>query len=169
MTIFLQDIWPIKNLTDYKVHFTRWNGDVQPLEVWIRDKQEWQGWQEYRPGRDDFNRQNIISLIQFYLAGNHADIGGSYPENESRLSDITLNWMINFIVREIPEAGRVIIDPDLLKLYPSSDGMMHDECMVGVGVTGQSSSVSRSSTTSALTWIAALTRAREARADSSEL
>jgi hypothetical protein len=66
MTIFVQDIWPIKNLTDYKVHFARWNGDVQPLEVWVRDKQEWQGWQEYWPGRDDFNRLNIFSLIQFY-------------------------------------------------------------------------------------------------------
>jgi hypothetical protein len=31
--------------------------------------------------------------------------------------------------------GRVIVDPDLLKLYPSSDGVMHDECMVGVGGT----------------------------------
>jgi hypothetical protein len=82
------------------------------------------------------DRQNEPEQFdQIWFAGNHADIGGSYPENESRLSDITLNWMINFIVREIPEAGRVIIDPDLLKLYPSSDGMMHDECMVGVGGT----------------------------------
>jgi uncharacterized protein (DUF2235 family) len=82
------------------------------------------------------DRQNEPEQFdQIWFAGNHADIGGSYPENESRLSDITLNWMINFIAREIPESGRVIIDPDLLKLYPSSDGMMHDECMVGVGGT----------------------------------
>jgi hypothetical protein len=32
----------------------------------VRDKQEWQGWQEYRPKRDDFNRPLIFSLIQFY-------------------------------------------------------------------------------------------------------
>jgi hypothetical protein len=36
------------------------------LEVWARDKQEWQGWQEYRPARDDFNRPMIFSLVQFY-------------------------------------------------------------------------------------------------------
>ena len=30
---------------------------------------------------------------QIWFAGNHADIGGSYPENESRLSDITLHWI----------------------------------------------------------------------------
>src|SRR3954453_13858966 len=72
---------------------------------------------------------------QIWFAGNHADIGGSYPENESRLSDITLDWMVDFISKKIPEAARVIVDPDLLKLYPSSDGMMHDECMVGMAGT----------------------------------
>jgi hypothetical protein len=72
---------------------------------------------------------------QIWFAGNHADIGGSYPENESRLSDITLKWMVEFINKKIPEPNRVIVDEGLLKLYPSSDGMMHDECMVGVGGT----------------------------------
>jgi uncharacterized protein (DUF2235 family) len=72
---------------------------------------------------------------QIWFAGNHADIGGSYPENESRLSDITLSWMVDFITKEIPPDRQVIADPDFLKLYPSSDGMMHDECMVGVGGT----------------------------------
>jgi hypothetical protein len=31
--------------------------------------------------------------------------------------------------------GRVLVDRELLKLYPSCDGMMHDECMVGIGGT----------------------------------
>jgi hypothetical protein len=66
LTIFLREIWPIGDLAIYKVHFARWNGEVQPLEVWARDKQEWQGWQEYRPARDDFNRPYIFSLVQFY-------------------------------------------------------------------------------------------------------
>jgi hypothetical protein len=36
------------------------------LEVWVRDKWEWQEWQEYRPGRDEFNRPFIFSLMRFY-------------------------------------------------------------------------------------------------------
>jgi uncharacterized protein (DUF2235 family) len=72
---------------------------------------------------------------QIWFAGNHADIGGSYPENESRLSDITLDWMVDFITEKIPEENRVIVDKSLLRLYPSADGMMHDECMVGIGGT----------------------------------
>ncbi len=66
MKIFLSDIWPIAAPGDYKLHFARWNGKSQPLEVWVRDKKGWQGWQEYRPKRDDFNRPFIFSLIQFY-------------------------------------------------------------------------------------------------------
>ncbi|WP_426441024.1 phospholipase effector Tle1 domain-containing protein [Bradyrhizobium genosp. P] len=72
---------------------------------------------------------------QIWFAGNHADIGGSYPENESRLSDITLAWMIDFITQKIPDAGRVFVDKGMLRLYPSADGMMHDECMVGMAGT----------------------------------
>lgn len=66
MMIGLADIWPIAAPETYKLHFARWNGENQPLEVWARDKREWQGWQEYRPARDDFNRPSIFSLIQFY-------------------------------------------------------------------------------------------------------
>lgn len=83
------------------------------------------------PDRQDEPEQ----FDQIWFAGNHADIGGSYPENESRLSDITLAWMIDFITTEIPEAGRVLVDKTMLRLYPSADGMMHDECMVGMGGT----------------------------------
>jgi hypothetical protein len=42
---------------------------------------------------------------QIWFAGNHADIGRSDPKNESRLSDITLDWMVEFITAKIPEAG----------------------------------------------------------------
>jgi hypothetical protein len=31
--------------------------------------------------------------------------------------------------------GRITVDPHYMRLHPSSDGMMHDECMVGVGGT----------------------------------
>jgi len=66
MAIMLDDIWRIETPSDYKVHFARWNGDAQPLEVFVRNRDEWQGWQEYRPSRNDFNRPCIFSLVQFY-------------------------------------------------------------------------------------------------------
>lgn len=66
MAIYLRDIWRIPDLHDYKIHFARWNGESQPLEVWVRSQREWQGWQEYRPRRDEFNRPLIFALVQFY-------------------------------------------------------------------------------------------------------
>lgn len=80
----------------------------------------------------DDSVKGVTRFRQVWFAGNHSDIGGSYPENESRLSDITLEWMKTFITAELPdEVTRIVVNDDLLRPYPSSAGMMHDELMVG--------------------------------------
>lgn len=63
-------------------------------------------------------------LKQVWFAGNHSDIGGSYPENESRLSDIALQWMIDEAT-SIPFP--IEIDNTKLKIYPSVEGQQHCE------------------------------------------
>lgn len=74
----LKAIWPIENQEDFKVHFARWNGETQPLEVFVRDRNEWQGWQEYRPARNDFNRPLIFSLVRFYHEADAWLFGGVF-------------------------------------------------------------------------------------------
>ena len=78
--ILLQDIWPIKNVDKYKVHFARSvknedddkvhsarrNSKTEPLDEWVRDRLAWQDWQEYRPNYNEFNRTFIFSLMKFY-------------------------------------------------------------------------------------------------------
>ena len=60
LPILLEDIWaPKAELEDYKVHFAKWNGDRQPLDAWVRDRDAWVGWQEY-PGAP-------VALIAFIL------------------------------------------------------------------------------------------------------
>jgi uncharacterized protein (DUF2235 family) len=66
---------------------------------------------------------------QIWFAGNHSDIGGSYPEDESRLSDITLSWMVA-AAQAVP--GGIKVDPSVLRRYPSAAGMQHDETKRGV-------------------------------------
>lgn len=61
-------------------------------------------------------------FVQRWFAGNHSDIGGSYIENESRLSDISLGWMLEAAVK----AG-LKYDASVLKLYPDATGPQHDE------------------------------------------
>lgn len=63
-------------------------------------------------------------LVQMWFAGNHSDIGGSYPEEESRLSDIALEWMVDeATTAEFP----LIIDRAKLNLFPDPLGMQHCE------------------------------------------
>lgn len=82
----------------------------------------------------DADIKGVKRFAQVWFAGNHSDIGGSYPENELRLSDISLEWMMKFISEEIPDPeDRIFINPEFLHLHPSCQGMMHDELMVGHG------------------------------------
>ena len=61
-------------------------------------------------------------FVQRWFAGNHSDIGGSYPENESRLSDISLEWML-----DAATLAGLKYDPSVLQLYPDPTGPQHDE------------------------------------------
>ncbi len=61
---------------------------------------------------------------QWWFAGNHSDIGGSYPEDESRLSDIALRWMVEEAV-SLPDP--ILVDEGKLRIYPSATGMQHCE------------------------------------------
>ena len=70
MSIKLKDIWPIENALDYKVHFARVNKDGrQPLDDWLEDNFNWFRWQEYRPQRNDFNREFIFSFNEVLQRG----------------------------------------------------------------------------------------------------
>lgn len=86
------------------------------------DRVAWGGktqqWRATKPGEPEW-------LEQWWFAGNHADIGGGYPENESRLSDIALDWMVGE-AQQVPDGIKV--DRSVLRLFPSSQGMQHDEC-----------------------------------------
>lgn len=74
-------------------------------------------WHKER-GREDW-------LVQTWFAGNHSDIGGSYPEDESRLSDVALRWMVEELKSAMGEA--VIVLEELLVTSPDALGLQHSE------------------------------------------
>jgi uncharacterized protein (DUF2235 family) len=65
---------------------------------------------------------HTTNFQQIWFSGSHSDIGGSYLENESRLSDISLKWMLDAAV-----VAGLKYDPTLLRLYPDPTGPQHDE------------------------------------------
>lgn len=61
---------------------------------------------------------------QRWFAGNHSDIGGSYAEEESRLSDIALQWM----AKEATAGPHpILVDWNKLHLHPNPHGLQHSE------------------------------------------
>jgi uncharacterized protein (DUF2235 family) len=98
------------------------------------DRVGWGGGDQGAPHFPDHAR-----LVQRWFAGNHSDIGGSYPEPESRLSDITLYWMCNEAI-SVPDGlktGPIFVDgvrmPNTgdagpaLNISPSANGVQHCE------------------------------------------
>ena len=124
--------WQTLHLTEFKLKFydrtlnenVGWARHAQAIDEHRADfnRVEWAGkdqkWRTTAPGEPDW-------LQQYWFAGNHSDIGGSYPESESRLSDISLKWMVD-AAQSVP--GGLKVDRTVLQLFPSPDGMQHDEC-----------------------------------------
>jgi len=61
---------------------------------------------------------------QVWFSGVHADIGGGYPENEARLSDVALGWLVA-AASIIPNGLKH--DGSVLRLWPDPAGPQHDE------------------------------------------
>ena len=78
MNILLSQVCPVAHPEQYKIHLASWNGSVQPLDVFVRNRTEWDGWNRWRGARDDFNREFIFSLIDFYPEKDTWLFGGAY-------------------------------------------------------------------------------------------
>lgn len=70
-------------------------------------------------------------LKQVWFPGCHSDIGGSYPEAESRLSDIALDWMVEELRECVPS---IEINEHMLNRAPDPLGLQHrEDAMVAIG------------------------------------
>jgi uncharacterized protein (DUF2235 family) len=76
-------------------------------------------------GSADFaDREGPERFKQIWFCGVHSDVGGSYVEPESRLSDISLKWMSDE-AKEVP--CPIFVDERYLQTFPLPTGMQHDE------------------------------------------
>ncbi len=78
MDILLSQICPISNPNKYKLHLACWNQHDKPLDVFVRDRNEWDAWNSWRSNRDDFSREFIFALIEFYPQKDRWLFGGAY-------------------------------------------------------------------------------------------
>ncbi|WP_238121356.1 MULTISPECIES: DUF2235 domain-containing protein [unclassified Xanthobacter] len=86
---------------------------------------------DYAPALGERDGAGHIRFEQVWFAGVHSDVGGSYAEDESRLSDIPLQWMLDWATG-IPNG--LLYDPTVLRLYPDPSGLQHDARREGFGL-----------------------------------
>ncbi len=68
----------IDNPREFKLHAARWSGEYHPLDVYVRNKEEWRAWNTWRNEKDEFSRKYIFSLIDFYPEHDMWLFGGIY-------------------------------------------------------------------------------------------
>lgn len=87
-SIKLNDILQLteEEIKKFKLHLAfRVNG-TEPLDVFIRDKEEWKGWNEFKDegGKNVWNREYIFTLIPDYHKFNKYIFGGIYRVDERK-------------------------------------------------------------------------------------
>ncbi|WP_370284908.1 phospholipase effector Tle1 domain-containing protein [Pseudooceanicola nanhaiensis] len=81
------------------------------------------GWASKKAALETKDRQPEW-LKQVWFPGCHSDIGGSYPESESRLSDIALDWMVTEVKECVPT---IQINENMLHRHPDALALQHRE------------------------------------------
>ena len=78
MEIAFKDICPFSNWSDHKVHVATYNQTEHPLDVFVRSRDEWTGWNTWKASKNDFNRKYIFSIMDFYPLPDVWLFGGIY-------------------------------------------------------------------------------------------
>jgi hypothetical protein len=81
-------------------------------------------WSPSAEKQDERDENGNLYFEQVWFPGVHADIGGGYEENESRLSDNALAWMLA-AASIIPNGLQH--DETVLRLHPEPAGPQHNE------------------------------------------
>lgn len=105
--IKLNDLIRIEDPRQYKFHAARWNKKEQPLEVFVRSREEWFGWNEWRNTKDEFNRRYIFSLIDFYHTNNIWLFGGIFEVVDRGTEIKSYSYHIEEIQDYSPYVGRL--------------------------------------------------------------
>lgn len=107
MPILMPSIYPIPKPQEYKLHLACWNGEEQPLDVFVKSRAEWDGWNRWRNKRDDFSRPYILALIDFYPQADRWLFGGAYRVLARRPVQNAFSYDVELLPESQPFVGRL--------------------------------------------------------------
>lgn len=108
--IKVNDLFRIEDARLYKFHAARWNGEEQPLDVFVGNREEWLEWNTWRNPRNEFNRKFIFSLMDFYHDNNTWLFGGIFQVVGRGTEVYTYSYQIEEVSQYSPYVGRLKID-----------------------------------------------------------
>ncbi len=94
----------------YKLHLACSDGTDQPLDVFIRNRPEWDDWNTWRGVRDDFSRDFIFALIDFYPERHRWLFGGAYRVLSRGSRNHAHSYTIELLEESMPFIGRLKVD-----------------------------------------------------------
>ena len=109
MDIQLSQILPVTHPEQYKLHLASWNLSEHPLDVFVRSRSAWDGWNRWRGKRNDFSRQFIFSLIDFYPERDIWLFGGAYKVVSRKKVIDGRGYEIELLQESEPLIGRLEI------------------------------------------------------------
>ena len=106
----MTNIIQVDEPSKYKFHAARWNGDDQPLDVYVRNKKEWFEWNTWRNTKDEFSRDYIFSLIDFYPENDMWLFGGIYKVLKRNNVPMEHSYEIEELTEYSPYIGRLKVE-----------------------------------------------------------
>jgi hypothetical protein len=79
--IRIDNVLQLEDYDQYKLHLGSWDGENQPLDLYLGDENIWKKWNEWRNPetfKNEWNRDYIFSLINFYPKQNTWLFGGIF-------------------------------------------------------------------------------------------
>jgi len=129
LDIPLNQVYPIEHPQKYKLHLARDNSIDRPLDVFIRSRDEWDGWNRYRGHMNRFNRDFIFALIDFYPERDTWLFGGVYRVL-SRAKDK------DYEIELLEESKRFIGRLKISFSGPRNDSLLFDQWYDNMVVSG---------------------------------
>ncbi len=109
MSIPLSTVLSINRPGDHKAHLACWNGKMQPLDVFVRDRNEWNRWNTWRSAKNEFNRPFIFSLIDFYHEPDTWLFGGIYEVVSRNAANFASSYDVRLLKEHTALIGRLKI------------------------------------------------------------
>ncbi|MCQ2534927.1 MAG: GIY-YIG nuclease family protein [Clostridia bacterium] len=108
--IFLSSIFNDLKPEEYKIHFARRSDSgEEPLNAYIEDFSNWEWWNKYSKGKNDFNRKYIFSLINFYPENDTWLFGGIWKVVSTDMTKLPRPYEIELVEDYSEFIGRLKI------------------------------------------------------------